>query len=168
MKIELEIEDVRREEIIDAAAQILLSAPTTSSRDLDGDQADRLMTMLEQRLDDAVMRAVNDGIDTSVRVLIASEVERVLGTGWPIVDEYGRDTGKVRTLKSIVADALATKHGYNSAPLAVSVATETITRMLQQGFAQEIADAQKRFRTQVDDLLNAKIADALRTALGLR
>lgn len=121
---------------------------------------DRIRRLVESAID----RVVNDQFELRIR----SEVEAVLAEGWRQTDEYGTRRGEKVSLRDRVGALLGQRErdGYRR-----SWADETIKKaiddLMSKSFVKEIEDMQKKFREQANELLTAKIADGLRSALGL-
>lgn len=172
MQIEIKIEDVTREMIVDAAAAKVLGVEDDASH-YRREYEQELRARIERQLEEAIATQVAALVDDSVRARIALEVDRVLTNGWPITDEYGRDSGQRRTLSSIVLDALAQqtpdRFGHNRPEaIPVMVTREVLHRRLGAEFEKEVAAAREAFRAQVDETIRGKISDILRNALGMR
>lgn len=101
-----------------------------------------------------------------VEELAAPRIEKMLDEGWTTFSTYGQP--KLNTLTEAVANYLGGKtseyHGETNLMKAVKQAVE---KCFDKAFQGEIAKAQASFRTQVDALMTAKIADGLRAAFGL-
>lgn len=181
MKIEIEINDINRDEVIERMAARLLGFdyqrdddpdspdPTPPLSRWDGKQIGKhLRLYFEGKIKETVDQMVSDAIDQQIRDTIAASVAKIVEEGWQTTDEYGRVTG-TRTLKSIVLDSLTRKGGdYNRQTIADKVAEETIRKALHESFGAEIKRAQETFRKEIDNVVAAKLTESIKTALGLR
>lgn len=185
MKIEVDIADINRDEVIQAMAAKLLG---DTYEHYDGDPEDpdptprptsswdrkqigkHLRVYFEARIKDTIDKMVASAIDQGIRDTISTAVREAVEEGWQQFDDYGRPKGERKTLKSIVLDALTLKDhsSYNSRTVAERVAVETIERACKAGFEQEMAAAQRKFREQADALVQAKFTETIKAALGLR
>jgi len=152
---------------------------TIDPRRIESDVAGRLEYQMGDALDrvlrEKVAGAVEDQIATIVREKVEPMVVEAIERGWAEHTRWGDPTGKRVTLKERVDELLRKKGdrgsiGVNrgSKTLLEDVATQVITATLEKEMKQELADAKKAFRQQVDDILAGKLTEALRDAVGLR
>lgn len=150
---------------------------TVDSREVEREHLDNIVRAEVEHL---VTNLLKDEIQEQLAPLVAGVVEKVatpqiekmLNEGWGAFNRYGAVSEKL-TLTAVVAKAF--EEGSNDyytnkkAPsLPQRVVEAKVTELLDHKFKEELTKATAGFRARVDELLNAKIAEALRLSLGLR
>ena len=185
MDVSIQIPDITQEQVIEAMAARLLGDPYQRDDEFDPEDPtprptswDRkaigkhLRQYFEARIKETVENMVAEAVDQAISAEIASEVRRVCTEGWQTTDEYGRPKER-KTMSDLVLKSLTMPVHYSSysstqSTLAERVMRDTIEDALKRGFSDEIKRAQDKFREQFDALIQAKFADTIKSALGLR
>lgn len=128
---------------------------------------ERAANELDKRVADAVEAAVASTAEKLARERLEAECERVLTEGWQKTDQYGAPQGKVMSLKDRMSEMLNRTTGYNSQRWADELIQKAMTDHFGRAFRDESNALLNKFRAQADELLSSKIAEMLKSALGL-
>lgn len=110
-----------------------------------------------------VQRIVSGELEARVR----GEVEDVLRNGWKKTDDWGRELKSV-TIRDMAIDYVNGKDGSYDRDMRLSkIMKETLEQAIRGELGKEIAAAKEAFKQMLDESLRAKLAEALRVALGL-
>lgn len=104
-----------------------------------------------------------------IRTAIQPTIKRVVDGEWPITNSYGEPSGKTATIASMARDMLGRKvdrHG--SKTFGEDMLRDAVSKAIGKEFAEEIKDMRKRFREQVDAILQSKIQISLAEAMGIK
>lgn len=181
MKIEAEIADIDRDEVIEAMARQLL---TRYSMEYESDTGvpyeqphktplNRAMrALLERKIDLLAQTLVRERFDRVVTERIAAAVDVVLDNGWTATDNYGNAKGPRVDLRGHISELLHDKksEGYNkpSYTLAERLVTDKVSEVFSKELNKEIEAARAALRVQLDGMITTKFAETLKAALGLR
>jgi hypothetical protein len=177
VKIETEIPDIKREEIIEAMARQLLTEWHEESDPEMGPvsypRATKLGEAMERYLDDKIdtlaTKLVNEAFDAAIRTRIGEAVEETIREGWIKTDEYGAPRGKRVTLKDRVGEILNERDRYHSPSdthLDARV-KKAVDEVMTGAFKKEVDGAVAKLRAQLDAAVTGKFTDAIKKAMGL-
>ena len=138
--------------VVDRVAEKLLQRAGVTKDDIE--------QLVEKRLDDIFAELTKERT-TAI-------IDRVLADGWQTFDEYGRATGERKTIASQALDVLNAKDSYSRDTALERLIKQSVETAYRKEFAPIVEDMKKQFRAQVDDLLQAKFAETLRSSLGLK
>jgi hypothetical protein len=179
MKIELTMAPISRDEVIEAMAAQLLGSEMTEDEDgnpvkyWDRTTATKALEVrLMKALDAKAEAMVRDAFDETIRARVTTAVDDVLRQGWVVTDNYGNRKGDNVDLKGRISELLTKQEsdGYNQPKrtVAESIAKKLIEEAFHGSFKKELGDARVALRAQVDSLIQAKLAETMRAALGLK
>ncbi len=179
MKIEFEIADISRDEIVDALARQLLTDMVTEEGDEGVDTYARRSALAESlRKSTSAMIAklsgdvVREHFDDTIKARIAGAVDDVLAAGWTRTDSYGNATGERLDLKGriseIITDKKEERYGQPKLTLSEKLVKDQIEKTLNRELTSEIEAARKSLRSQLDAVVSGKVAETIKTALGLK
>lgn len=177
MKIEFEIQDINRDEVIEAMARQLLvewheendpeTGPTTYLRETK--LGDAMKRYLDQKIGDFAESLVREKFDEVIADRIASAVDDVLAEGWTKTDEYGSARGPKVDLKARIGSYLSEQDRYSSNQNVIDKAIKAaLDKTLAGDFKKEIESAVKSLRSQLEAAVSSKFTDAIKTAMGVK
>lgn len=164
------------EEVAHAAkAAVVLRIEGYNAENIERMVADQIAEMFVKRHEDALRlrteKAVDETVASVTEARIAAEVERLLSEGWTSYTEWGSVKSKA-TLQERLRGLFFEERswGYNDPKRtwAEKIGAEILEKSLRDAFAKEIGAAQLRFREAVDLVIQSKLAESLKSALGLR
>ena len=124
--------------------------------------------LLPSELTQYMQTAVSEAVTSIGQEMIAEEVRRSLDEGFKETDQWGNLKAH-HTLKARINKVLTETGGYNDSRTYVQrVVEEYVKRAVEKEMKDELAAVREQFRKQVDEVLNAKLAEALRQSLGLK
>lgn len=178
MKIETEIPDINRDEVIEAMARQLLGEWHEEHDEETGPglcyRETRLGAAMKQYLDKKIEglaeTLVREKFDETVSARIATAVDDVLREGWQRTDEYGMPNGQKLDLKARIGSFLNERDRYRSpnAPRIDEMVKSAVEKTLSFEFKKEIDAAVKSLRAQLDAAINGKFTEAIKAAMGIR
>lgn len=178
MKLEFEIGDITREALIDAMAerlllQVVYDEETGGSYRDHSELGRKMGRALERRIDELATERVRECFEEVIKARIAATVDEVLAEGWQRTDRYGnRQDAERLDLKARISEMLAEKKhdGFGRQPisLAEEVVQKTVEGVLTRELQNEIEKARTALRAQLDAVVAGKVAETIKTALGLR
>lgn len=123
-----------------------------------------LVDATARKLADAMKDTINARIDalidaTASAILaerIEGEIATILSEGWFETDSYGHRNGKKVTLADRIELALTTKDAYSK-----TAVVGLVDRTIQKRFDDQMADATKRLKAKVDELINGTIEEVV-------
>ncbi len=153
------------------STQVTIRAEGQISVDwLVNEAVERVLAQAEKRLEEVVSEKIDAAVDGAFTKAIDDRVQRavdeVLDKGFPRFDDYGRNIG-VKSLNERVAEHLATKDRYDSRDHLVRLVDENFRHKLDQALTPMVQQAKTYFQQQIDGVLKAKLAEALKKSLGL-
>jgi hypothetical protein len=178
MKIETEIPDINRDEVIEAMARQLLTewheevdeetGPTRYRRETKLGAA--MKQFLEKKIDGLAETLVRERFDEVVGMRIANAVDDLLTEGWSKTDEYGSVRGPRVSLKDRIGEHLSQKDRYSSPSLNVidKAVKDAVDKTLSGSFKTEIDAAVKSLRAQLDAAVSDKFVNAIKAAMGVK
>ncbi len=177
MKIEFDIADIDRDEVIDAMARQLLNewheetdpetGPTRYRRETKLGASMR--QYLDQKIDGLADTLVREKFDQVVGERIVAAVDEVLREGWTKTDEYGSARGPKVTLKDRISEFLSQRDRYSSNQNVIDKAIkESLDKTLSGDFKKEIDAATKSLRAQLDAAVSDKFVSAIKAAMGVK
>jgi hypothetical protein len=179
MKIECEVPDVRREDIIESMAAQLLGAlyegdeddpeprPTYDRRQI----GKHLRVYFDKKIAALAAETVRAAFDDTIRARIAAEVDEVLRVGWQATNEYGEPRGERLDLKARISNLLtqARGNGYNRELSVMDAQMKAATEgFLSKELKPIIDDAKANLRKCLDATVMKTVADTITNAVGLR
>ncbi len=129
---------------------------------------------MKEEISAAVQKLVAGAMEDDIRAWIKAEVENEIQDGIKTFDSY---TGKVKEVVPLGQYILAlinskeTRGDYQKREEGTFIGflvKDTVKAQFQASFGKELEAAQKELRSQVDDMVKAKLAETLKSALGLR
>lgn len=171
MKIECEIDDINRDEVVAAMARQLLTRWSDDDGETPTDLGRSLTNAVSQRITKIADEVVREHFDDTIRERITAAVDAVLAEGWYESDGYGGKRGERMDLKGRINAALTAPRGdsYNrQKPLLQERLDKAAESLLDSEFKKVVEDAQKKLRQQLDGAVMAKVAASIKEALGLR
>lgn len=171
MKLEFEIKDIDRDEVIAAMAQHLLTRYSNEDGDVETRFGAAMRRHLEAKITATAEALVRERIGAVVAQRIEAAVDAVLAEGWTRTDSYGCSTGQKLDLKGRISEILNTKQGdsYNRRGTLIEEAIKLrLEAALAKDFAEELKAAREAFREKLDTTVMAKFTETLKSALGLR
>lgn len=161
------------------------------------DVDDKLMVELtgyaRTRVEDAVARLAYENLEEEARVTLRAAVEKavdaavvritetavqnavakVLEEGWTPTNQWGEPRGERVTLRQRIEKLLTDKHhgNYdreNNGTIAERIAAKVIAETFRTEFGKELELARQEFRKALDGAVTSKLAESLKSALGLR
>lgn len=182
MKIECEIADIRRDEVIEAMAARLLGCEYEHSGDPDDptpppDRWDRkavgkhLRVYFEAKVAELADQAVRRVFDGLIRARIAAAVDAVLADGWQETNSYGERTGAKLDLKGRIGKLLTEARGdsYNRNPSIMDATVKAaVEGFLGREFQPLIDAAKEELKKCLDVKVMKTVSDTITNAVGLR
>ncbi len=180
MKIEFDIQDISRDEVIESMARQLLVEWHEETDPESGPQTYRRQTKLGEQmkhyLDSKIAELadvlVREQFDKVVIQRIAAQVDAVLAEGWQVTNQYGEARGPKVDLKGRITELLLKPgrdsygNGESMTPIDRQVKA-AIDGLIGKEFAKDIETARKSLKAQLDASVAAKFTDTLKKALGL-
>lgn len=178
MKIETEIPDISRDEIIEAMARQLIgqfadahdyeTGPYTEYRETKLGAA--MKQYLDKRIEVLAETLVREKFDQVIADRIAKAVDQVLEEGWVKTDEYGSARGPKVDLKARISDYLNEKDRYTSPNLRriEQQVKSAVDATLASEFKKEVDSAVKSLRTQLNAAVSDKFVSAIKQAMGVK
>lgn len=180
MKIEFEIRDIERGEVIEAMARQILTVmvkehdPEYGANEYpDRSELAKLLAKgVGQKIERLAAEAVREHFDATIKARIESTVDEVLAEGWRKTDSYGNATGDRVDLKGRINEVITTKvrDGYSGPQYTLSekLVADSVKEVMTSGLKHELEAARKSLRDQLDTAVTAKVAATIKEALGLR
>lgn len=110
--------------------------------------------------------------DETAKAKVASLVDDLMTNGWPEMSPYGEPTDRRWSARQAIVDALKTEvsSGYNQRreTLIAKLVREGVERVATKEFHEIFEEAKTKLRAAVDDTIKARLAETLKSALGLR
>lgn len=132
---------------------------------------DRIVEQSGERFNTAVRGAIKETIDAKLSKLVEETlrpaVAEIIAEGWQETNRYGEPQGRKLDLKARVSEMLNKNDGYDRLPFIQKTAQEILDKALRAELGALIEEAKKKFRDQIDGVLQAKFKEALQGALGL-
>lgn len=180
MKIECEMPDIKREEVIEAMAAHLLGAL------YDGDEDDpeprptydrkkigqHLRVYFDKKVAALAAAEVRAAFDETIKARIAAAVDEVLRVGWQKTNSYGEAAGERLDLKARISEVLtqARGNGYGDRnPSVLDAAVKSaIDGFLSKEFQPVIDAAKANLKTCLDAKVMKTVSETIANAVGLR
>ena len=132
---------------------------------------EQLHETLEGTAEAAVQSAIRAGVDGALSRIVEEKlrpaVEAALAEGWQRTDKWGDLAGGRADLKTRIGELLEMRDDYHRVRRIDAIAKETIEEALKKDFGETIDKAKAAFKAQVDGVIQAKLREALSTALGI-
>lgn len=179
MKIECEMPDIKREEVIEAMAAQLLGCMYEYDED---DPTERpaydrkkigqhLRVYLDKKISAFAESAVRAAFDETIQARIAAAVDDVLLKGWQATNEYGEPRGEKLDLKARVSAVLTQSRGdsYNRRPSVIeSQVQSAVEGFLSNELRPIIEQAKANLKTCLDAKVMQTVSDTIAKSVGLR
>lgn len=179
MKIECEIPDIKREEVIESMAAQLLGAL------YEGDEDDperrpsydrkrigqHLRAYFDKKIAALAEQAVQRAFDDAIKERINAAIDATLAEGWRETNQYGERTGGTLDLKARIGKLLTESRGdsYNRQKSVLSEHTEKAVESIVSREFQPVIDAAKaNLKTCLDEKVMKTVSATIASAVGLR
>lgn len=177
MKLEFNLNDITREDLVAAMADKLLTSyvheeETNSTYPTHSPLAEQMRKLIDEKISAVAEDYVRNALDEAIKARIAAAVDDVIAEGWQMTNEYGEARGPKVDLKSRVTDLMlkATRDPYRSEP-AMNAIDRQVKAVVETYVAKELTGeldkARKQLREQLDAVVSARFTDTLKKALGL-
>lgn len=136
--------------------------------------SETIRTKIQEGIKDAVEKLVSEVAADTVRSQIQAEVQAQLAEGIKFFDSYSGKVKSTKSLQEFILELLHSKESRGSYGDRVEgtfvqlLVKDTVKAQFQAAFGKEIEAAQKEVRAQIDEPVKAKLAETLKSALGLR
>lgn len=180
MKIECEIEDINRDEVIAAMAAKLLGDtyedpddPTSAPRS----SWDRkhigkhLRAYFDAKVAELAEQTVRAAFDSAIRERIYAAVDEVLADGWRATNEFGEPRGERIDLKGRISKLLTEARGdhYSRQPSVLDARIkEAVDGFLGRDLNPIIEAAKENLKKCLDAKVMKTVSDTITNAVGLR
>ena len=181
MKIEFEIKDIERDEVVGAIAGQLLTEWVTEHDDDTGGEvqyarrsamAEALRRAVIARIDSIAAEVVRAGFDSVIKDRITAAVDGVLAEGWQETNNYGESKGARLDLKARIGKLLTETRGdgySRQQPSVLDAAVSAATNGFLSKELQPVIDAAKaNLKKCLDATVMKTVADTITNAVGLR
>lgn len=181
MKIEIEVADIRREEVIESMAAQLLTEWHDENDDETGPTRYRretnlgrdLKAFLEKKIAGLAETLVREQFDAVIHERIAKTVDDVLAAGWVRTDEYGNAIGSDRLdlkarISKLISDKQRDGYGGPQYTLSEKLIKEAVEKTLTRELNHEITAARNSLKAQLDAIVSGKFAETLKAAMGVK
>jgi hypothetical protein len=177
MKLEFDISDITREDLVNAMAEKLLTTyvreeETNSTYPTNSPLAAQMRKLIEEKISALAEDHVREHFDETIKERISAQVDVVLAEGWRKTDGYGNANGQAVDLKGRINEIITEKKstGYNreSFTLAEKLVQEKVREVFNDAFNKEIEAARKSLRDQLEVTVSAKFVETLKGAMGIR
>ena len=182
MKIECEIPDINRDEIIERMAVRLLGFdyhrdpedpdPTPEIAKWDSKAIGKhLRVYFESKVAELAEQAVRRCFDDAIRSRIDAAVDVVLAEGWRETNNYGEQTGAKLDLKGRISKLLQEARGdnYNRKASVLDERVELATKeLIAAEFKPLIEQARATLKSKLDTSVMNTVAETIKASLGLR
>ena len=184
MKIEIEI---KTDDIVDQVARHMMGYVVQENGDVSYDleedydpgttapkwKGKTVAELVKNIVAERTRRAVDAAVTEVTHARIREAVDQMLAEGWTKTNEWGETKGPRMDLKARIAEVLKesveSRHSYNhKGPRIDMIIKDAVKDAFDKEFAKEIEDAKSKLRTQVDAIVQAKLGEGLKTALGLK
>lgn len=176
MKIEIEIPEIQRAEVVDALANQLLHNWSVDDEgnphEIESTLGNAMRKALTARIDAIATEVVQKHFDDTIRERITGAVDAVIAEGWYESDGFGGRRGERIDLKARINKALIEPRGDGYHGRKPSLLEERIGKAAETLFDSEfkkvVEDAKTKLRQQLDGTVMSKVAASIKEALGLR
>ena len=145
-------------------AQFIEALSSAAVRDLEGAARERI----NERIDAEVAKRVTDALEDIVTIRLEKTVDQMLSEGWVSTDKWGNEKKRLSTRERISEFFDGRESSYSDSPTRLQkIVSDRIEAAMKTDLDIELVRVRKAFREQVDGVLQAKLMDALRAALGL-
>src|SRR5687768_11012019 len=162
--MKIEISEGDREWVVRQAVELLLHG--------DGGDDQGLQREIRRQVEAGIAKLTTRAFEEAVQRQVGERIQAILDAGWKQTNHYGEPTGTTVTVRELILEKLNTPVGdrYNGGtkPLVKHLVDEAVNQALRQQLGKELARAQEEIRAAVDGLIKEKLAETLRSALGLR
>lgn len=178
MKIETEIPDINREEVIEAMARQLLGewheevehdVNASYMRHYPTKLGAAMKKYLDDKIEGLAQTLVREKFDQVIQDRIAAAVDAVLKEGWVKTDEYGSARGPAMDLKGRISEYLNHHDRYSSGGKRIEgIVKEHVEKTLSGELRKEVDAAVASLRAQLNAAVSNKFVEAIKAAMGVR
>lgn len=174
MKLEFNLADITRDDLIAAMADKLLTSyvreeDTNSTYPTHSPLAEKMRKLIDQKISAVAEQYTRDAIDDTIKARIATAVDDVLAEGWQATNSYGEPAGPRISLKGrISALMIDTRDSYSRENAIDKKVKATVEAALDNEFKAEVNAAKAKVRGELDAVLTGKVTEALKSAMGLK
>lgn len=173
MKIEFDIKDIDRDEVIAAMAHSLLHRWNDDSGDSSTDLGRLLGQAVKAKIEEVAKEVVRQHFDAAIHERIAAAVDTVIAEGWYETDGYGGRKGDRMDLRARIGKAMTeprrNSSGYNNQPsLIAERVDEAAKEFLDKELRGEVDKAKAALRAKLDTSVMDTVANAVKSAIGLQ
>lgn len=174
MKLEFNMADITRDDLIAAMADKLLTSyvreeDTNSTYPTHSPLAEAMRKLIDQKISALAQEYVRNTLDDTIRARISATVDAVIADGWQQTNSYGEPSGKRITLKERVSDLLLkAQDRYDRSNWLDKQIKAAAEGVLTKEFKAEIDAAKAKVRAELDAVLTGKVTEALKSAIGLK
>lgn len=173
MKIEFDIKDIDRDEMIAAMAHNLLHRWSDDNGDSPTDLGRLLGRAVKAKIEEVAKELVRQHFDTVIHERIAAAVDAVIADGWYETDGYGGRKGEKMDLRARVSRAMTEPRrdsgGYNNKPSLIAERIDEAAKgFLDKELRGEVDKAKAALRAKLDTSVMDTVAAAVKSAIGLQ
>lgn len=174
MKLEFNLNDITRDDLIAAMADKLLTSyvreeETNSTYPTHSPLAKQMKALIDAKISEVATSYTRNAIDEKIKVRISEAVDAVLAEGWQRTDEYGTARGPKVGLKERISELmLKAGSSYDRDNAIDKQIKASVSSVLTNEFQKEIDAAKAKVRAELDSVLSGKVTEALKSAMGLR
>lgn len=122
----------------------------------------------EERVADAIAARVDDRVNEILEETIRPTVEKCVADGWTMTDQWGRKEKTLSLQDRVISWLDGQYDSYRKGTRLQKIVEDHVTKAINEDLAGELKRAKDAFREQLDGVLQAKLKESLRDALGLR
>jgi hypothetical protein len=173
VKLNIDVSPIDQDQLVELVARYILKRAAGSSgwEDGSGDEDNRLATVIEKKIEERVEQLASEAVRDVVIEIARSKVEAAVNTaidaGWQITNQYGEPTGRTASLDTFIREHLTSTTGYRNESKLSEAIRKAIDGAMQKQFKPILDEAAAKLRAQVDTVLQAKLNETMRKALGL-
>lgn len=139
-----------------------------NSQDVEDQVIARAAELIANKFNDRVENKVAEYLNESIKLRLEAAVVQVVNGDWPEYSNYGEKTGRSRTLKSMIADALEQMKkpsGYDSESKMSKMVKDQLYSTINKDFADQIKATKEQFKKSLDEKLFESIKDQFKGLL---
>jgi flagellar biosynthesis/type III secretory pathway protein FliH len=132
---------------------------------------------LDEKIDEAITAAVakkvSEVAEDVIEQRVTAAIDDALACGFPEFDRYSGKIKRRTSLRELIDELLTLKVSeYGSRDLKNTLIVQAVERavraVIDKELEAEVAKARAAVKSQVDDVIKAKLGETLKSALGLR
>lgn len=134
-----------------------------------GDVVRHLSCEIERTAQRLVEAAITAKIEEKVNAAVETALQKALEEGWQPTDHWGTPKGPKMTLADRIAKSISENQSYDKIEREINrFVTHAIEKVLGDRLKPEIACAVAKFKEVADSVVQAKLNETLKHALGLK